>query len=47
VTIPSSVLLTTGTSRSQQVPPGKTAFFGFRYSATSGAWFLLSATIQV
>jgi hypothetical protein len=47
VTVPGSVTLTVGVARTMTVYTGKTAFFGFRYSTTAGAWFLLSATVQV
>jgi hypothetical protein len=47
VTVPVDTLLTTGVQPVTVVPPGKTGFFGFRYSATAGAWFLLSSTTQV
>lgn len=47
VSIPSHVLFTAGTSPSTLLYSGKTGFFGFRYSATAGSWFLLSASSQL
>jgi hypothetical protein len=47
VSIPSGVLLTTGTQPATPLATGKTGFWGFRYSANAGAWFLLSSTAQV
>lgn len=44
VTIPSEVNLTQGVAPTTLLYSGKTGFFGFRYSATAGKWFLLSAT---
>lgn len=47
VTVPVGTLMTTGVQPVTVVPFGKTGFLGFRYSATAGAWFLLSTTTQV
>jgi hypothetical protein len=44
---PVGTVLTVGTQSATVVPAHKTAFFGFRYSPTAGAWFLLSSTTQV
>jgi len=47
VSVPAETRLTVGTAAATTLYPGKTGFFGFRYSATAGAWFLLSATSQI
>jgi hypothetical protein len=47
VSVPNNVVLTTGTAATVPLFTGKTGFFGFRYSQTANAWFLLSATAQV
>jgi hypothetical protein len=47
VSVPDTVLLTEGVAPYQTVFTGKSAFFGFRYSATQDSWFLLSNTLQV
>lgn len=48
VTIPDTVLATIGVPvGSTAVFSGKTAFFGFRYSASRDSWFLLSSTSQL
>jgi hypothetical protein len=47
VSVPAETRLTAGTATTTTLFPGKTGFFGFRYSATAGAWFLLSATSQI
>jgi hypothetical protein len=47
VTCPDGTVLTIGPQFQTSLPVGKTGFFGFRYSATSGVWFLLSSTAQV
>jgi hypothetical protein len=44
---PEDTVLTIGPQFVTALPTGKTGFFGFRYSATSGVWFLLSSTAQV
>jgi hypothetical protein len=46
VTAPGGILLTVGIPSSLVVFSGTSAFFGFRYSATAGSWFLLSTTNQ-
>lgn len=46
ITVPSSVLLTKGLVTVSVLPNGKTAFYGFRYSAHVGSWFLLSSAEQ-
>jgi len=46
VTFPAGVLLTAGMVSFYTVGPGKTGFFGFRYSSSAQAWFALSAAIQ-
>ena len=43
---PSETLLMAGLPHDVFVGQGKTAFFGFRYSAHSSAWFLLSFASQ-
>jgi len=47
VDCPDGTVLTIGPQFQMSLPSGKTGFFGFRYSATSGIWFLLSSTAQV
>lgn len=47
VSLPENVLLTIGTQPVAAIYSGKTGFFGLRYSANAGAWFLLSTTAQV
>ena len=47
VSVPNGTLLTSGTAPNLTIFSGKIGFLGFRYSATAGAWFLLSATAQV
>jgi hypothetical protein len=47
VSVPNGVLMTTGTLPAVTLYAGKVGFFGFRYSATAGAWLLLSTTAQV
>lgn len=47
VSVPGGTLFTVGTSPVTVLLAGKTGFFGFRYSDTAEAWFLLSATTQV
>jgi hypothetical protein len=47
VSLPEGTLLTVGTQSVTVLLPTKTGWFGFRYSANAGAWFLLSATAQV
>jgi hypothetical protein len=47
VMCPEDTVLTIGPQFVTALPTGKTGFFGFRYSATSGVWFLLSSTAQV
>jgi hypothetical protein len=44
---PEGTVLTIGPQFQTSLPVGKTGFFGFRYSATSEVWFLLSSTAQV
>lgn len=46
VTVPASVRLTTGLTNTLSLAAGKSAFFGLRYSASSGAWYLMSATAE-
>lgn len=47
VSVPDGVLLCTAVQPNAPLHPGKTGFFGFRYSANAGAWFLLSQTAQI
>ena len=47
VSLPAGVVLTTGTQPVMALFAGKTGFLGLRYSASAGAWFLLSTTAQV
>jgi hypothetical protein len=47
VSVPDGVLLCAAVQPNAYLHSGKTGFFGFRYSATAGAWFLLSSTTQV
>lgn len=47
VSVPTETLLTVGCQPHTPIPATKTGFFGLRYSANAGAWFLLSATTQV
>lgn len=44
---PEGTALTIGPQFQTSLPSGKTGFFGFRYSAASEVWFLLSSTAQV
>lgn len=47
VSVPNTVLLTTGTQPTVPLFAGKVGFFGFRFSSIAGSWYLLSATAQV
>lgn len=47
VSLPTGTVLTGGTQLVTVVAANKRGFFGFRYSATAGVWFLLSSTTQV
>lgn len=43
---PDGVIACLGAHPAITLEPGKTAFLGYRYSANSEAWFLLSTAIQ-
>lgn len=47
VSVPAGTALTLGTQPHTVIQATKTGFFGFRYSAHAGTWFLLSSTTQV
>ena len=46
VNTPVGVLLCRGLFSTTTIPVTKTGFFGYRYSAHAGAWFLLSTAVQ-
>ncbi len=46
VTIPPSVLLTSGISNQMIVPANKSGFIGIRYSTTRSAWHVIATTLE-